>query len=179
MFNQFIRFILCIIIYSSFSLLNTSSVIAETVSWDSREVKIVLIYNFARFITWPDEQKSDDLNVCVDSHADIFPLANAKLNNKVIRKRKIQVYEKQQINDIENCHIIYIADNQESIQSQLLESADFPILTISEYHDFIASGGMIRLLVKNRRIYFEINNVPATDVGLSISSNLMKLSRKL
>jgi len=153
-------------------------VFAASNSWDPNEVKIVLIYKLAQFIRWNTETSPETLNVCVDDSSDIYPLVETNLKDKVVNKRGVQVLAKHIDDDIDGCHILYLSNDSEVIGLRIKQVEQLPILTISSASEFISLGGMIRLYVKNRRIFFEINQEPALSANISISSQLMKLSRK-
>jgi len=142
------------------------------------QAKIVLIYNFTQFISWPDIKEKEHLKICVDIKADIYPQVSRLLVDKRVDNRQIEVIAIKMDDSISQCHIFYISDEIDLIQSHLKKVAKLPIVTIAQHPDFIAQGGIIRLFVKQKRLRFTINNERALAVDLSINSQLLNLSRK-
>lgn len=50
------------------------------------------------------------------------------------------------------------------------------VLTVGENDQFAALGGMIQLVMENRRIRFKINSSAASECGIRISSKLLALA---
>jgi hypothetical protein len=53
------------------------------------------------------------------------------------------------------------------------------VLTIGETDRFAQAGGMIRLIIDEGRVRFDVNIVSAERAGLKVSSQLLKLARKV
>ena len=56
-------------------------------------------------------------------------------------------------------------------------AAGTPTLTVGESDDFIATGGMIKFILDQGKVRFEINRLAAERVKLRISSRLLQLAR--
>jgi hypothetical protein len=52
-----------------------------------------------------------------------------------------------------------------------------PILIIGEWPGFARNGGMINFYLEKEKVRFEVNRQAITTAGLSISSDLLNLSR--
>ena len=52
-------------------------------------------------------------------------------------------------------------------------------LAIGESEDFITRGGMVRLLVEEGKVRFDVSTRAAETVGLKVSSQLLKLAREV
>lgn len=144
---------------------------------NSIQIKIALIYNFAQFVTWSGDKTIENLNICVDVQADIYPQIRTTLLDKRVHKRQIVIIPIQVYDAINHCHILYMPNKKNVIQSYLDKIEKLPILTISEYSNFINEGGMIHIFIKHRRFRFDINNDQALKAHLSINSQLLNLSR--
>ena len=53
------------------------------------------------------------------------------------------------------------------------------VLTVGESDDFLDMGGVIRLLIEDKKVRFEVNMDAAQRAHLTISSQLLKLARAI
>ena len=149
-----------------------------TSSDNSIQIKIALVYNFAQFVSWPRDKITGNINICVDEQADIYPQVKTRLLNKRIHKRKVVIVPMQINGFISQCHILYIPNKRNISHFYLNRVEKLPILTISEYSNFINYGGIVHIFINQNRFRFEINNEQAVKSSLSINSQLLNLSRK-
>ena len=71
-------------------------------------------------------------------------------------------------------HIIS-ASEEARLEAILAELPNGPILTVADIPRFAERGGMIGLVVANRRVQFEVNALAAERAGLVLGSQLMRL----
>lgn len=145
------------------------------------EVKAAFLYNFIRFIDWPEEAfagPSDPIVIGVLGREDPFESRlKTAVRGKTIDGRPLEVRFAQRIEEIDNAHLIYISDSAPEPQADILAAvARRPVVTVGETPGFTASGGVVRFFVRDRRIAFEINPRAAERKGLRISSRLLSLA---
>ena len=140
------------------------------------DVKIGFIYNFAKFVTWPqeaDEKDPETLVLCYvadDPSITVFQ----KLDGKTIRDRKIKVVAFQDGTCIEQSHIIFFATQDKARIQEILEQArGRGILTIGEVDGFTSWGGVINFFEELKRLRFKVNLTAARREGLKMSSQLL------
>ncbi|MDM8549028.1 YfiR family protein [Desulfobacterales bacterium HSG2] len=74
--------------------LTATDAYAQPPAWTEYRLKAAFIYNFARFVTWPEntfKETDDSISLCIvsDQHNDVF----FSLNNKTVRGKKLEVKE--------------------------------------------------------------------------------------
>lgn len=148
----------------------------------SREyvIKAAFLYNFAKFVDWPGEafpNRRTPLTLCILGK-DPFGVALESIKGKTVRSRRLVIQHLARIDDLEQCHILFISTSEEKRLSQILSTIrGKTILTVSDINSFARRGGIINLVTAKSKIRFEIN-VDAMDlVGLKISSKLLKLAK--
>jgi len=143
-------------------------------------IKAAFIYNFAKFVHWPDNafpEKDSPLVLCIMGE-DPFGDALDMLKGKTVRGRPLRILKVSQIAHLPTCHIVFVASSQHALLPGYLEKLrGRPILTVSDIPGFASLGGAIGFFMVNERIRFEINRKAAEVNGLQISSQLMKLAR--
>lgn len=154
---------------------------ADTEAQVSREylIKAALLYNFAKFATWPAEAFRDaraPLRVCILG-ADPFGVALESIDGKRIRNRRLVTARIDEVGGAERCHVLFVSASERDRLTSILESIrEQPILTVADMPWFARFGGIIALKVVQDRSRFEINIDAANDVGLSLSSRLLRLA---
>lgn len=140
-------------------------------------VKAAFLYNFAKFVRWPDEERGATFTVCVLGR-DPFDDALDSLQGKQVKGRDITV---ERINDVDaaaDCHMVFVSDSErERLPAILSRLQQHHVLSVSDIDGFASHGGMIGLLTLDNKIRFDVNIASAEAAGLSISSNMLRLAR--
>jgi hypothetical protein len=76
-----------------------------------------------------------------------------------------------------NCRIAFISTSEENRLKDVLEALDkAAVLTVSDIPQFSTRGGAIQFVLDGKKIRFEVNLTNATDAGLTLSSELLKVA---
>lgn len=154
----------------------TTQVQAQTV--DEYRVKAAFILNFAKFVDWPSDTVVDGGALVVGVVGDDpFGGALDQLNGYRANGRHLRIKRFRSGDDLRGCQIVFISNSEERNLWKILDKIrGTSVLTIGEMPQFNHSGGMIRFVVQNNRVRFEINAAAAGQARLRISSKLLALS---
>ena len=155
-------------------------------SSDSSEylIKAGFIYNFAKFVEWPATAfaQSDSPIVIGILGTDPFGnLIDRIVENKKIGARGIVVKRLKwgtDLKDLKECKILFVGASEKAHLDDLVQIVkSLPILTVGETPGFAERGGVIRFVLEDNRVRFEINVEAARQADLTISSRLLTLAR--
>ena len=142
-------------------------------------IKAAFLYNFAKFIQWPE-------SAFIDPESPVFicilgkdPLTGAlqNLTAKTVRGRRIVISQIENVRSVKECHILFVTKSEKTRAKHTLSKLKgSPVLTVSDMDDFVKADGMIGMVRVENKIRFQINLVSAQDSGLTISSQLLKLA---
>lgn len=154
--------------------------VVAAVDLDEYAIKAGLILNFARFTAWPDSAFIDahaPLQICL-LNADATIVAHFEaLSHKSVQQHPLQLQNLAHARTLNECHLVFIAGNDRYLAQQALATAQsLPVLTIAEMTGFIQLGGMINLVMQDKKIRFEINQKAVEQAQLKLSSQLLKLA---
>jgi len=153
---------------------------AESISFKEHKIKAAFIYNFAKFIEWPAESFAKDQNtltLCIIGK-DLFGDATKTVEGKTIKEKKLLVKRIKGIEDIGECHILFISESEGKNLSPILEKIKYKhILSIADMEGFAHRGGIINFITTDNKVQFEINIDAAQQSGLKVSSKLLKLAK--
>lgn len=147
------------------------------------QVKAAFIYNFARFVDWPTQAFTSATSPMVIGVLGENVFGNnieQIISGRSIQGHPLEFKEFSSVTDATNCQVIFISDSEKYHLSKILgRLRDTNILTVSQMDNFTDNGGMIRLLIVEDKVRFEINNTAAKKAGLAISSKLLSLAVKV
>lgn len=142
-------------------------------------VKAAFLYNFTKFVDWPPQKEPDRGNAFVIGvvGSDPFGPALDALDGKAARGKRVSVRRISDAGNLEGCDILFVPTSESERVTRILNAVHKrSILTVSDVPEFAKRGGMIELLKAGERIRFRINAAAAEQVGLRISSHLLKLA---
>jgi hypothetical protein len=143
-------------------------------------VKAAFLYNFAKFVEWPDEAKlapTAPLSLCIVG-PDPFGTALDTLQGKTVRGHPLEVEQLWDPTRPTPCHLAFISAAEYRPLDQVLAlPALRSTLTVGDTPDFATQGGVIGLLMVDNKVRFEVNLRAARVKGLRISSQLLRLAR--
>jgi hypothetical protein len=146
------------------------------------QVKAAFLFNFAKFVDWPEAALARDssVNVCVLGDDPFGPVLNRTVEGKTVHDRPIRVARVSDLAEVFECHVLFISGSHRRELPRLLPTlSGLSILTVGEMAGFAQSGGMIAFTTDEDRVRFEINNEAAERAGLRISSQLLKLATRV
>lgn len=142
------------------------------------KVKAAFLYNFLKFIEWPQDQAETPLTICIlgENPFDdaLLPLQKKQLHGRQLRVKQIKRSEPYD----SLCQALFISPSEENYMLEILKKvAQKPILTISDIRNFILEGGGIGFYQEGGRVRFEINANAITEKKLIVSSKLLELAK--
>lgn len=147
------------------------------------QLKAAYIYHFAQFVTWPANAFAQTNSPLVIGVLGANPFGNdlqRTVEGKVLEGHPLVVKIFKNLSEITNvCHILFISETDRKRLSQIIAGLNgTSTLTVGESDRFIEAGGMIRFLIEDARIRFEINKTVADKSGLTMSFKLLGLASR-
>ncbi len=142
-------------------------------------VKAAFLYNFAKFVDWPETAFDGPDTPLVLGVLDPVPFDTAleQVRGKTARGRQLTIRTCRTLEDAQQCHILFLNTGGARLVARILGGLEGkPILTVSEAGRPDASRAMIRFFSERNRLQFSINPELAARHGLQVSSRLLKLA---
>jgi hypothetical protein len=160
------------------------------------KVKAAFLYNFIKFVNWPDETDSDSKKIMTFGIIGKNTFGNAfePVNDKKTKEQEVVVKyfnsfsELQKNNDnlskaaeeLSKCQLLFICSSETDNLANILNIVkNKNILTVGETKDFLKAGGIINFLLEDNKVRFEINLLAAKEAKLTIRSQLLRLAQKV
>jgi hypothetical protein len=143
-------------------------------------LKAAFVYNFAKFVEWPARDTREAFRFCLIGKDPFHGVLDELVRGKFLNSRPLLVVRIATAAQARSCPVLYVGEGDRPPPVDLLhEIGEWPVLTISERAGFLDAGGIIQLLVDDKRVRFEINAEAARRSGLRVSSRLMRLARSV
>lgn len=138
----------------------------------------LFIYNFSKYIKWPDDMSSGDFVIGVLGDSEVYThLKSMADTKKQTQNMNLVVKRYDKPEDVEKCHILYVSN---SFLNQLPALSDAvttkSTLIISNHPGMAQKGATINFIEESGKIKFELNQVNAEQRGLKVSGSLTALS---
>lgn len=146
---------------------------ADEVAQREDQFKAAYVFNFVKFVAWPEDAVSDSLLICFVGGERVYEALTTDIHKKRAGVRRLAALQIANASPTDTCNVLYI---DASIASGYALAHERAVLTISDAKGFAANGGMIELFTENHRLRFLINVQSAQQAGLRISSDLLKLA---
>ena len=152
------------------------------------QVKAAFLYNFVKFVQWPDEKLADSNDVITIAVIGNHKFGNAfeSVKGKKVRDKKIIVTffprfdNTEDKNALKKCHLLFICPSEKHHLNDIIEIAGKAnILTVADMNGFIDDGGIIQFIMQNKKVRFQINLSAAKRAKLKIRSQLLRLAKKV
>ena len=144
------------------------------------QVKATYLYNFGRFVKWPETApagKGDSFSVCVLGQDPFGPILDATLAGEALDGKPVVLRRLAKPQGAGECRILFISSTEEKHLKEILnELNESGVLTVSDMPGFARRGGMIQFVLEGDRVRFEINLASAESSRLVLSSELLKVA---
>jgi hypothetical protein len=147
------------------------------------QVKAAYLYNFAKFIAWPDESFAGPgapIRICSASDPSFEHTLKEVVNARTVDAHPVQVLHVTTPAEARTCHILFVSsgeDKQARAVTEVLGRSG--VVTVGETQDFLEKGGVICFTVHEGRVHFQINLRAAAQAGVYISARLLNVATRV
>ena len=153
---------------------------AASASQSEYALKSVFLYNFCRFIDWPDSafaSPNEPFIIGIIGDDPFGPLLNEAIEGEKYHNRPIRIDHFRTPGDIKRCHLLFVSHVGAGRLDPILAAvAGKSVLTVSETEDFLNRGGMITLTAEQNRVRLRINPAALESANLTVSSKLLRVA---
>ena len=153
--------------------------VAAQVTATAPEVEAAFLYNFARFVRWPDEALTGAVAfpICVLGRDPVEQMLAPTIAGKKVGDLPIVTIRLDSPSRATGCRILFISSSEHTHVEEVLDGLKGTgVLTVADIDDFASRGGMIRFRLDGPRMRLDVNIEAAEAAHLKISSQLLKLA---
>ena len=170
--------LLCLLALAT-TLAVKSSVFAA--DYSEHEIKAAYLYKFSEYVEWPKEVFPDDnapFTIGILGTDPFGSVIDDAVKEKKAQGRSILIKRATAPKELTECQMVFVGPSEDSQMKESLSAFEGRgVLTVGESGEFMQQGGMIRFVLVENNVRFEINVDSAHKAGLKISSQLLKLAK--
>lgn len=170
--SAFLRKSILFILLLSLWIVHTSNVDSKDAN---AKIKAVFVYNFTKYIEWPESYKQGDFKIGIVGN-DQALLTELKKMAQIQKAglQSISVQNTSSVNEINQCHIVYIVSDKSDELSKAVEKVkNTSTLIVTEKPGLIDKGAGINFVTTDNKQKFELNKNNITKYNLEVSSKLL------
>lgn len=144
------------------------------------DVKAAFLFNFAKYVEWPASAfPKGDFRICVVADRRFLESVDDIIAGESIEGRPVSRQSPATADAVRTCHILFVARGELGRADALLAAAKgAPTLTVGDGADFLKRG-MVAFVREGDRVRFDVNVTEAQRAGLTISSRLLRVARRV
>jgi len=137
------------------------------------------LVNLARYASWPVDPQRKELTICY-AHGGALPANVMTLDDgTAIKGLPVALRPITVPANVTTCNVVWInADVRPAPRAWIAGAADRPVLTVSNYAEFTADGGIVGAYRLNGDWRFEINLEALQRSRINIAAAALRLSQK-
>ena len=152
---------------------------------DNKEylVKAAFIYNFVKFVEWPDGKaigKQSNIDICVLGSSPMSTTSAIFAQASTAKLKLSLVDEKNAHAAAAHCHVVFVSASEEGHLGDVLTALKGqPVLTVSDMEEFAEHGGMIGFVMSDNKIKIVVNTKAVTSAGMRVDAQLLEIALKV
>jgi hypothetical protein len=141
------------------------------------EIHSMLIFNFIKYVEWPEESKTGDFVIAVYGDDGVYDQLAKFYGAKPIKGQNVKVINVNSVGEINNAHIIYLADNKSgNFDEVIAKVAGKPTMVITDKNGLGEKGSNINFKTVGGKLKFELNQAAFDKNKLKVSSQLVSMA---
>lgn len=148
----------------------------RTQAQDISKYQAVFLYNFTKYIQWPDQNGT--IVIGVMGNSDVYQELLKSIKAKNIKS--IQVNKLESAEEARQCDLVYLAQSLSgSFNNLLTETHNHHVLIVTEDESLAEAGAAISFYFENNQLRFKINEKAVQDRNITMSSQLLALGHTI
>jgi len=156
-----------------------SILISVNISAQTSKYQVAYIYNFTNLIEWPSSSTGNFIIGVLGQKEAIIQDFKTLAQTKKIQGQNIEIKVFSEVSEITKCHILYIPEkslsNIPAIESKM---SNYNTLMISDMPGSVSKGMAVSFIMKDGKLYFQLETKNAQKYGLKVSSSLEQLASR-
>ncbi len=141
------------------------------------EIHAQMMFNFVKYIQWPNEADGGDFVVGVMGDDEIFNTLKGWYDGKAKGAKKYVIKKLASADEAANCSVVYLGKSKnKEFDNIKTASAGKPVLTITDSYNLGQKGSCINFKVVDGKLKFELNQAAVTSSSLKVSSALSSMA---
>ena len=145
------------------------------------EVKAAFLYNFAKFVRWPDDAAGGPRFVLAIVGDDPFgAVIDRAFEGKTVLGRPVEIRRTRVVREAADAQMAFIGASERAHLPEVLAAfKGGSVLTVGDMDRFADGGGMVGFRLKDSTVRFEVNLREVKQARLQMSSQIIRLAQRV
>jgi YfiR/HmsC-like len=145
------------------------------------EVKAAFLYNFAKFVRWPDDATGGPRFVVAIVGDDPFgAVLDRAFQGKTVLGRPVEIRRTRVFREAVGAQMAFIGSSEHARLAEVLAALKGgSVLTVGDMDSFADGGGMVGFRIKDSTVRFEVNLREVRQARLQMSSQIIRLAQRV
>jgi hypothetical protein len=150
--------------------------IATSTRAQDEKFKALFMYNFTKYIEWPQAKQSGDFVIGVLGSSAIIDELNAIAERKTVGSQSIKVKQVSTSDDLTKMHILFVPENQSGHVDAIIEKVNGKgVVLITDKPGLAKAKSGINYINEGGKQKFEVSNKHLSEEGVKVSAQLLTL----
>jgi hypothetical protein len=141
------------------------------------EIHSQMMFNFIKYIQWPNETEAGDFVVGVMGDDDVFNTLKGWYDGKPKGAKKYVVKKLTSAAEASECAVVYLGNRKnKEFENIKTAAAGKSVLTITDSYNLGQKGSCINFKVIDGKLKFELNQAAVAGSNLKVSSALSSMA---
>lgn len=142
------------------------------------KIKAIYIYNFTKYIEWPDTYKQGNFVVGVyGTNAPLINELNKMATSKTVGSQKLEIKNLGSPGDASVCHIVFVLpDNSGQLPDVLGKVKGKSTLIVTDKAGMASKGSGINFVIVDNKQKIELNKSNIERYKLKVASTLVEMA---
>jgi len=156
-------------------LLVSSAAVAQERS--AQEVYSMMVYNFTKYVQWPDHAGGGEFVIGVVGNTEIYNTLNGWYGGKARGSKTYVIKKFNSSSDVTDCHVLFIDKSKSNEFGAVKEKISGKgTLVITDRNGLGEKGSSINFKTVNNKLKFELNQKAIEASNLKVSGALSSMA---
>jgi hypothetical protein len=143
----------------------------------THEIHAAMVYNFIKYVQWPDEGQAGDFVVGVIGDDNVFNTLKQWYDGKPKGSKKYVIKKLAAAAEAGDCQVVYVGKaKSKEFENVKTSTTGKSILTVTDGNGLGQKGSCINFKVIDGKLKFELNQGTVTSANLKVSSQLSSMA---
>ena len=141
------------------------------------EVYSMMVFNFIKYVQWPDHDKSGEFVIGVVGNNDVYTTLQGWYGGKAKGNKTYVIKKFNSAAEVTDCHVVYIDKSKsgefEAINAKVKGKGT---LVVTDRNGLAQKGSCINFKMVDDKLRFELNQAAAESSNLKVSGALSSMA---
>jgi hypothetical protein len=143
----------------------------------THEIHAAMVYNFIKYVQWPDEADGGEFVVGVMGEDDVFNTLKQWYDGKPKGSKKYVIKKLSSASEAVGCQVVYLGKYKSKEFENIKNSTTGKsVLTVTDGNGLGQKGGCINFKVVDGKLKFELNQGSVSSSNLKVSGQLSSMA---